>query len=372
MKLTLQLRLLPSAEQAAALADTMGAFNAAATHAARVAFEAGVFSRPSVHRLCYYDLRKQYGLSAQLAVRAIGKAVEVFRRDKSRAPVFRPDGAITYDERCFSFKGPAVASILTRAGRVLVPMVYGEYQRQRFDRIKGQVDLLIRAGQFYLYATIDMPDGAPIEPSDFLGVDLGVVNLATTSDGETFTGAVVEAVRKRCSLRRKRLQREATRQQKQGKRPRGVRRAQQRHDQKEARFRRCENHRIAKHIVSLAQDTKRGIAVEDLRHIRARTRFAKAQRARLGGWAFAQLQGFLAYKARLRGVPLVTVDARYTSQTCHACGHCDRANRPDQARFACTACGHSANADHNAAQNIAARALVMAPQVSGPPQNIAA
>lgn len=357
MKLTLQIRLLPDAEQTAALSDVMTACNAAATHAAWVACQAGVFSQPSIHRLCYAELRETFGLSAQLAVRAIGKAAEVFRRDKSRAPVFRPDGAITYDERCFSFKGPAAASILTRSGRVIVPMVYGEYQRQRFDRIRGQVDLVLRDGQFYLYATIDLPEGAPIEVTDFLGVDLGVVNIATTSDGALITGAKIETVRVRRSERRRRLQREATGQRKHSKRPRSLLRALKRVGRKEARFRAHENHCIAKHLVSLAKDTKRGIAVEDLRHIRARIRFAKAQRARMGGWAFAQLQGFLAYKAKLHGVPFAVVSAAYTSQTCAECGHCDKANRASQAVFVCTACGHQAHADVNGAQNIAARAV---------------
>lgn len=373
MKLTLQLQILPTADHAVALRDVMAACNAAATYAAQIGFEAKLFTQPSLHRRCYAELRTQFGLSAQLAVRAIGKAVEVFRRDKTRAPIFRADGAITYDERCFSFKGPAACSILTRSGRILVPMVYGTYQSERFDRIQGQVDLVVRKGRFYLHATVDIPEGAPIDVTEFLGVDLGVVNIATTSDGEIFTGTLVETVRVRAAERRKRLQREATRQRKQDQRPRSVLRALQRLGGKEGRFRQHENHCLSKKIVQVAEDTKRGIAVEDLTHIRARIRFAKAQRARMGGWAFAQLQLFLSYKAQQAGVPFVKVNARYTSQTCHACGHCDRANRPDQARFACTACEHTAHADVNAAQNIAARGVCNAPTgVVLPLQQIAA
>jgi hypothetical protein len=40
---------------------------------------------------------------------------------------------------------------------MLLPLVYGEYQGERFDRIKGQCDLVYRGGQFYLYATVDIP-----------------------------------------------------------------------------------------------------------------------------------------------------------------------------------------------------------------------
>src|SRR5215510_14283328 len=153
MKLTLQLKLLPTPDQHTALLETMHAFNAAASHAARVGFEAGVFSQISIHKRCYRELRDRFGLSAQMAVRAIGKAVEVFKRDRRVCPVFRDTGAMTYDERLLGWKGPAHVSVLTLQGRQIVAMVYGEYQAGYLHRLKGQVDLVYRDGTFYLYAT---------------------------------------------------------------------------------------------------------------------------------------------------------------------------------------------------------------------------
>ncbi|WP_328996900.1 transposase [Kribbella sp. NBC_01245] len=50
----------------------------------------------------------------------------------------------------------------------------------------------------------------------------------------------------------------------------------------------------------------------------------------------------------------------YTSQTCAECGHCASENRENQAVFRCHACGHTANADVNAARNIAAGRAVTA------------
>ncbi|MGW6026747.1 zinc ribbon domain-containing protein, partial [Streptomyces sp. NPDC055214] len=72
-------------------------------------------------------------------------------------------------------------------------------------------------------------------------------------------------------------------------------------------------------------------------------------------WAFHQLGQFLEYKARRAGVPLVYVDAAYTSQTCAHCGHIDKKNRVDQATFICRNCGVVAQADRNASHNIAHR-----------------
>jgi IS605 OrfB family transposase len=159
--------------------------------------------------------------------------------------------------------------------------------------------------------------------------------------------------------------------QRDGKRPKNIRRALQRTARREAGFRRDVNHCISKTLVADAKDTGRGIALEDLTHIRDRARFRQPQRARMAGWAFAQLRSFVEYKAQRAGVPVALVDPKHTSQQCHACGHIARANRQTQARFSCQRCGHTTNADVNAALNIRARARVSAPMVAGrPPQQL--
>src|SRR5215510_7736692 len=174
VKLTLQLKLVPTSEQHTALVETMYAFNAAASYAAEVGFRDRVFNQQSIHKRCYRELRDRFGLSAQMAVRAIGKAVEAFKRDKRVCPVFRPEGAMTYDERLLGWKGPAHVSLLTLKGRQIVAMVYGEYQAGYLQRLKGQVDLVYRDGTFYLYETIDLPEDAPMHLTRFFGVDLGI------------------------------------------------------------------------------------------------------------------------------------------------------------------------------------------------------
>lgn len=343
MKLTLQLQLLPDAEQKAVLLATMERFNEAANFAAEAAFAAGGFSQPSVHKLAYRAIRERFGLSAQMAVRAIGKAVEVFKRNKSKRPKFKPRGAVTYDERILGFKGLDRVSLWALGGRMILPMVFGEHQAERFDRLKGQCDMVYRNGKFFLYATIDLPEPPPGGVRDFLGVDLGIVNLAADSDGEAYSGAAVEMVRRRHHRNRKRLQKKGTK---------GAKKRLRKLSGREARFRRHQNHRISKAIVANAKDTERGIVLEDLKGIRERTTVGRKQRARHSGWSFFQLQSFVEYKAGLVGVPVILVDPRNTSRTCNRCGHCEKANRKNQAEFACRQCGYSANADLNAARNL--------------------
>jgi putative transposase len=123
---------------------------------------------------------------------------------------------------------------------------------------------------------------------------------------------------------------------------------------REANFRRHTNHCISKALVTKAKDTARGIALEDLTHIRTRTTVRRRDRARHVGWAFGQLRSFVEYKARREGIPVVLLDPRNSSRTCNACGFCARENRQNQCLFLCHACGHSTNADLNAARNLRA------------------
>lgn len=351
---TEMLKLAPSAEQAESLLATIRACNAAANRAAEVAFEHRTANKIAVQKLVYGELRAEFGLSAQMAILAIHKACGAYKRDKSTKPVFRSDGAIAYDQRILSWKGRDRVSILTLGGRIIVPVVYqGRWATALADRIRGQADLIYRDGMFFLAVVIDVPEPPQgDEPDSWLGVDLGIVNIATDSTGETHSGKGVRAVRRRNARLRARLQAKGTK---------SAKRLLKKRRRKEARFARDVNHVISKHLVGKAKGTRRGIALEDLKGIRDRVTVTKAQRADLHSWGFHQLRAFIAYKAAIAGVPVRLVDPRDTSRTCHRCGHCDKRNRPTRDDFLCVRCGFAGPADHNAAINIGRRAAVMQP-----------
>jgi hypothetical protein len=133
----------------------MHAFNAAATHVAAIAFREQSANKFDLQKLVYGELRTAYTLPAQLAIRAISKASEAYKRDKSIQPTLRPEGAIIYYQSVMSLKSLkslkslTTVSLLTLAGRVLVPFLVGTYQESRMDTVKGQADLLYRKGAFY-------------------------------------------------------------------------------------------------------------------------------------------------------------------------------------------------------------------------------
>jgi IS605 OrfB family transposase len=357
MELTLQLKLLPTEDQAAALRAVMTRFNEACNWLAERAFAQQCTNKLTLQRLYYHELRTLFDLPSQMVVRCLARVAGTYRRDKTICPTFRPEAAMPYDQRIRRFDGLDHVSLTTLQGRALVAFLIGPYHRQRFDAYEPrQCHLVVREdGQWFLLVVVQVPDGTPIPPTDFLGVDLGVVNLAATSDGATHSGEAIEACRARYLTYRRRLQRAATVAQMDGKRPKNIRRALKRTAKREAGFRRDTNHCISKTLVAAATGNGHGIALENLTYIRTRTRFRKPQRATMSGWAFAQLRCFVEYKAALAGVPVVLVDPRNTSRECSACGHIATANRQTQARFSCTQCGYTTNADLNAALNIRTR-----------------
>lgn len=360
------LKLAPTPAQHAKMLRTLEAFNAACNEIAEVAFTLQCANKIDLQKVVYEQARSKYGLSSQMAIRAIAKVVEAYKRDKKTQPHFRPHGAMTYDERILSFPRLDRVSLLTLDGREVMPIRFGVYQQERQDRIRGQSDLLYRNGTFYLAVTLDVPEPSPNEPEEYLGVDLGIITLAATSDGELLnstTGpkhAHVNEVRGRYARLRTKLQKKGTK---------SAKRLLRKRSGRERRFARDVNHCLSKAIVQTAQGTSRGIKLEDLKHIRERaaTRgkgtVSKRRRRVLHSWAFFQLRTFIAYKAQVAGVRVVFVNPAYTSQTCSRCGHCARANRKSQSRFSCVACGFSAHADLNAAVNIS-RAGVIPPHAA--------
>ncbi len=259
MQLTVKLKLLPDPDQAATLLQTMERFNAACDWLAGKAQGERTANKYLLQRRSYAQLRADFGLGAQMAVRVIAKVCEAYKRDKRIRPRFRPHGAIVYDQRNSGPKGLDRYSLGTLTGPVVVPFVLGEYQRPLLGRLKGQADLVYdrERRMFFLYATADVPTPEAGSPEDVLGLDLGIVNLAADSDGTLYAGAVCNSPRRRAH----RLQAKGTR---------SAKRVLKRRRRKEQRFQADINHVLSKTIVHTAATTHRAVPLEDLKAIRQR------------------------------------------------------------------------------------------------------
>ncbi|MCM2416175.1 transposase [Streptomyces sp. RKAG290] len=368
MKIVTQVKLLPDTVQVSVLERTLRTVNDAANWVSEVAFEHGVPREYELRKHTYAELKAR-GLGAQAAQHVIKKVRDSYatlkaniragnlgtegskrrRKAESKPVTFRPQAAQPYDDRCLSWQyDQQTVSIWTVDGRVKTvsfacsPDALKMLQAQR----QGESDLIERDGVFYLVATCDVPEAEQYEPDGFIGVDLGIENIATASTGYLATGRGLNRYRKRQLALRAKLQK---------KRTKSAKRRLKARARKEARHAANQNHIISKTIVTEAERTGRGLSLEELKGIRNRVRLRKPQRVALHSWAFAQLGDFIVYKAKWAGVPLVFVDPAYTSQTCAECGHVDKRNRVDQGLFICRGCGVVAHADRNASHNIAIR-----------------
>jgi IS605 OrfB family transposase len=358
MKLTTRIKLLANPQQHQALLLTMRQFSAACNHVSQYAFSQHVFGKYDLHQALYYPLRAQFGLSSQMAVRALGKVSDAYKTELTNAGReerelalcrFRDDSALVYDARLLTYAKESV-SIKTVWGRLSIPAVYrpGEV----LPRLQGEADLVLQNGCFYLLQTVPVEEPEPVAVSDCLGVDLGIVELAFDSDRNAYSNPGIEQRRQKFERHRTALKKKKTK---------NARRRLKKIGRREARFRKDINHTISKRLVSLCSRTCRGIVLEALTDFFDRKRVRKERRQERRTWAFRQMRFFLAYKARLAGLPVLLVDPRDTSRTCSVCQHCESANRRSQREFVCQACGYVANADYNAACNIRLRAAINLP-----------
>jgi hypothetical protein len=239
------------------------------------ALELNAFTHFKLQKACYKSLRTLFGLSAQAACLVCAKVADAYAISKTPRQ-FRPDGAIIYDLRLLSWNVPeSLVSIWALPKRLSIPFVCGEKQRELLSYPRGQSDLIYRNGTFYLHVTVDLPDTEEQAVMDLIGVDLGVANIAFDSDGNRYSGAHINKVRHRSKSLRKKLQKKATK---------SAKRLIRRRGKKERRFATDTNHVISKRIVTLAERTGRGIAIEELDGIRGRARAKKDQRYWLHSW----------------------------------------------------------------------------------------
>lgn len=346
MKLIVNLKLKPLESQHADLLQTLERANQACNWISEQAFTNKVFKQFNIHKIVYLETKARFQISSQMTIRAISKVADSYQIQKQKQTEFRKHGAISYDSRILTFKSGDKVSLWTLNGRQTIPFVCGDHQRKLLPFLKGEVDLIYRKGQFFLNAVCDIEEAPFRDSVDTLGVDLGIIKLATDSDGESFSGEKVEQVRNRFHNQRARLQSKGTR---------AAKRKLKKISGKQSNFQKNTNHVISKAIISKAKCTNRSIKLEDLSGIRTGVKVRKSQRSRLANWGFYQLAGYIEYKAKREGIGVEFVDPRNTSRMCSKCSHTDKANRKSQSEFLCKSCGFSINADFNAALNIKAK-----------------
>jgi predicted transposase len=171
MKLTAKVKLQPTPEQHQALLETLEQANAACNYLGDAAWQNRAFNKYSLQKLAYYEVKAQFSLTAQVVVRCISKVADAYKLDRKTRRTFEPHGSIAYDARILRwYVEKQEVSIWTTQGRRRIPFVAGQRQLELLKHQRGESDLVLIDGVFYLFAAceIDAPD--PQDVQEFLDI----------------------------------------------------------------------------------------------------------------------------------------------------------------------------------------------------------
>jgi putative transposase len=353
MDRTIVIQLKPTPEQAHILKRTLEEHTACFNEVAHLGFTSRCSNGVELHKRTYHPLRATYpDLPAQLVCAARVKATEAVKSALDRQKKGRKTRVprsnicpIRYDQRSYWVKWETMtASLATVAGRVELAFRVPAYAQKYIDGKVCSADLCYRKGRFTLHIVLSLPEPAIAPSQETIGVDLGLNRPVVTSCRQFLGEKRWKEQEQRIFRLRRKLQAKGTR---------SAKRHLKKLSGKLLRQRRDHDHVLSKRIVQNATPGST-IVIENLTHIRSRARMKKQTETqrRLHSWSFARFHRFLSYKAQERGIAVVKIDPRRTSQTCSKCGYQHRSNRRSQSLFKCRACGYTLNADLNAAQNI--------------------
>jgi putative transposase len=362
MQRTICIKLAPAPAQAAALAETNRQFTAVFNAVCAYGWQQGEKNGIELHRALYYPLKAEYpSLVSDLHIQARVKATEALKsaiglrrkyaREQIDRKVSQPHSAVCpprYNLHTFRVDWDSrTVRMSTTLGRMTIRFTLPAYAEHYAGCPTDTADLVERNGGWWLHVvvTAPAPQIAPIE--QVVGVDLGLAHPAVTSQNHFLGKKVWKTIEGRLFHLKRALQKKSSR---------SAKRHLKRVRHKQARFRRDCDHVLSKQIVESAEPGAT-IVLENLKDIRKRTKARRKSetKRRLHAWSFAQLKAFIGYKAEERGVTVVVVDPRHTSQACSRCGYSARTSRRSRARFVCRNCGYELHADLNAARNIAAK-----------------
>jgi putative transposase len=379
MDRTIVAQLHPTPEQAHILARTLQEHTECFNAVCQEGFDKKYSNGVELHKETYYPLRAEYpDLPSQLVIaarvkatealksaltwqkkheKAYPKRVEKARKKGKEPPIFKPVKAphstlapIRYDARSYWVKWKSMtASLATVAGRVEMGFSVPLHGQQYIGGKVCSADLCYRKGRYLLHIVVSLPAPSIAPSTEVIGVDLGLNRPAVTSTKQFLGERRWKEQERRIFRLRRKLQKRGTK-------------SAKRHLKKLSgqlfRQRRDHDHVLSKRIVQNATPGST-IALENLTNLRDTSKMGRGKKnknvanfRRLHSWSFAQFHGFLSYKAEARGIEVVKVDPRHTSQTCSCCGHQARNNRRSQSLFLCRQCGYCLNADYNAAKNI--------------------
>jgi IS605 OrfB family transposase len=219
-----------------------------------------------------------------------------------------------------------------------------------FPKLCTSVTLNERKGEWYATFVVERKTKKP-SPKEVVGVDIGMVSIVSTSKGHHY-GQISEELRKRIekSAQKRRRKQKLNACLKRKGRPE----VSLSDSRAEAYSKNEIGHALNLMISEIPNPNDASVAIERLSVKDMRFKSRQMNRA-LRTSQLAHVRDKLKFKLDEQGIRYRSVQPAYSSQQCSKCGFTLKMNRRNQSEFLCLFCGYSANADFNAALNIAER-----------------
>ncbi len=271
------------------------------------------------------------------------------KAERMRRPSMKEKCTMRYDVRTVTLRGSQL-TFSTCDKRVKAIISIPGFFTERYPgsegwKLKGADIGINRKGRVFVNLIYECPDYDTVEnDGKIVGLDRGVYNIVTTSDGVHYGAKDARRVKRKYNHVRSELQEKGTC---------SAKRRLKAISGCEKRFVHDQDHCISKKLANTDGDVSVYV-LEDLSSmnmLRLRGKSSKTMRKWLSNWSYSDLESKLIYKCQRNGIRVEFVDARYTSQKCSVCKTIDKASRKGN-RYVCRHCGNSMHADVNAAINI--------------------
>lgn len=238
-------------------------------------------------------------------------------------------------------------STLTKGKTISLPLKKNSYLVKQLNRGKllNFVQLHVQGNTVKVSPIIEQVTIPMRTTGETVGLDWGMVSLFTTSDGNRYGRKVLSHL--------KSLDAQLIDIQQYSQEHNLPLKTNVRYQKLQARVREFVKNEIGRILNKLSLQDIKELKVEKLNF--AGGGLSKTLNRLLTRMGRGALRQKIQRLQEEKGILVTQVNPAYTSQTCNRCGFVDKHNRPSQTEFKCLCCGHTINADVNAAQNIKCR-----------------
>jgi len=221
--------------------------------------------RGNTHSYGYHEVKEQFPkMYSNVIQEAMNRAIEIMRNRNGSLPKYEAD-SMSFKAVDVKYDGENIGIPVIGKKKCWIPLIVPTYFGKYRELDKGRLQVVKKEDSWYAYVSVEYPVKEEINPNGYLGVDLGIRQIAVVSDEK---GKVNEFYGSEILSRRKQLDQRWKALQKQKNGSNNKYQALKQVSGKESRFMHDINHKIAKEIVEKAKHYNKGIAVENLKGLR--------------------------------------------------------------------------------------------------------